>query len=76
MAVFGQPLSAAHPALTPHRRQNRIAVRAGTASGSTPRVAIEGCVGNQLLGGVAIDIIVLRYVPFAPYHVHLPKIGR
>ncbi len=43
---------------------------------SMPRVAVEGYVGNQLLGGVAIDIVVPRYVPFAPYHVHSPLVRR
>ena len=44
--------------------------------GSIPRVAVEGYAGSQLLGGVAIDIVVPKYVPFAPYHVYLPVVRR
>ena len=44
--------------------------------GSIPRVAVEGYAGSQLLGGVAIDIVVPKYVPFAPYHVYLPLVRR
>ena len=44
--------------------------------GSIPRVAVEGYAGSQLLGGVAIDIVVPRYVAFAPYHVYLPLVQR
>jgi len=44
--------------------------------GSIPRVAVEGYVGSQLLGGVVIDIVVPKYVDFAPYHVYLPLIRR
>jgi hypothetical protein len=31
--------------------------------GSVPRVAVEGYAGSQLLGGVAVDVIVPNYVP-------------
>ncbi len=44
--------------------------------GSIPRVAVEGYAGNQLLGGVVIDIVVPKYVPFAPYHVSLPLVSK
>ena len=44
--------------------------------GSIPRVAVEGYAGSQLLGGVAIDIVVPQYVPFAPYHMYLPLVRR
>ena len=40
--------------------------------GSIPRVAVEGYVGSQLLGGVVIDIVVPKYVDFVPYHIYLP----
>ena len=43
---------------------------------SIPRVAVEGYAGSQLLGGVAIDIVVPKYVPFAPYHAYLPLVRR
>ena len=29
----------------------------------------------EFVGGVAIDIVVPKYVPFAPYHVYLPLVG-
>jgi hypothetical protein len=44
--------------------------------GSIPRVAVEGYAGDQLLGGVVIDIVVPRYIPFAPYHVYLPVVRK
>jgi hypothetical protein len=38
-----------------------------------PRVAVEGYVGDQLLGGVAVEIIVPKYVLFdGSAHVYLP----
>jgi len=43
--------------------------------GSVPRVAVEGYAGSQLLGGVAVDVIVPRYVP-GFLHVYLPVIRR
>jgi hypothetical protein len=39
-------------------------------------VAVEGYVGNQLLGGVVIDIVVPKYVLFAPYHVYFPVVRK
>jgi hypothetical protein len=44
--------------------------------GSIPRVAVEGYAGSQLLGGVVIDIVVPKYVPFAPYHMYLPLVRK
>jgi hypothetical protein len=44
--------------------------------GSIPRVAVEGYAGSQLLGGVVIDIVVPKYVAFAPYHIYLPLIRK
>jgi len=45
--------------------------------GITPRVAIEGYVNGQLLGGVAVDIVVPRYILFdGKWHVYLPIIER
>jgi len=44
--------------------------------GSIPRVAIEGYAGSQLLGGVVIDVVVPKYVPFVPWRVYLPLILR
>jgi len=47
---------------------------------SIPRVAVEGYANNQLLGGVAIDLVVPHYVPkevlFIPYQVYLSLVRR
>lgn len=47
-----------------------------TPQDTIPRVAIEGYAGNQLLGGVVIDVVVPRYVLFAPYHVYMPAMRK
>jgi hypothetical protein len=45
--------------------------------GSLPRVAIEGYVGTQLLGGVVIEVVVPRYVLFdGLMRVFLPLLER
>jgi len=45
--------------------------------GITPSVAIEGYVNGQLLGGVADDIVVPRYMPFdGKWHVYFPVMQR
>ncbi len=45
--------------------------------GVTPRVAIEGYAGNELLGGVVMDVIVPRYAPFdGKLRVYLPLVAR
>lgn len=41
-----------------------------------PRIAVEGYAGNQLLGGVAVDVIVPKYVLFAPYQVYMPVVKK
>jgi hypothetical protein len=46
------------------------------SQGSIPRVAVEGYAGSQLLGGVVIDVVVPKYVPFVPWRVYLPLILR
>lgn len=43
----------------------RITPAGPTVQGTTPRVAIEGYIGSQLLGGVTVDIVV-------PYDVNKP----
>jgi hypothetical protein len=43
--------------------------------GTMPRVAVEGYVGSQLLGGVAVDVVVPNYMPYF-LHVYLPLIRR
>jgi len=43
---------------------------------SVPRVAVEGYAGSQFLGGVVIDVVVPKYIPFVPWHVYLPSILR
>ena len=45
--------------------------------GSIPRVAVEGYAGSQLLGGVVIDIMVPKYMPFdGKLHVYLPLLRK
>jgi len=45
--------------------------------GITPSVAIEGYVNGQLLGGVAVNVVVPRYVPFdGTLHVYLPLLWK
>jgi hypothetical protein len=44
--------------------------------GSVPRVAIEGYAGSTLLGGVVLDVLVPKYVPFGVRYVYLPLIRR
>jgi len=43
---------------------------------SIPRVAVEGYAGSQLLGGVVVDIVVPKFIPFAPYHMYLPAVKK
>jgi hypothetical protein len=31
---------------------------------------------TNVSGGVVVDIVVPKYVPFAPYHVYLPGVRR
>ena len=47
-----------------------------TPQGTIPRLAVEGYAGSQLLGGVAINIVVPAYIDFAPYHAYGPMISR
>ena len=45
--------------------------------GITPSVAIEGYVNGQLLGGVAVNVVVPRYIPFdGKLHVYLPLLRK
>ncbi|MFN8597730.1 MAG: hypothetical protein U0559_16295 [Anaerolineae bacterium] len=43
--------------------------------GSTPRVAVEGYAGSQLLGGVVVDVVVPQYLP-GFMRVQLPLIRK
>ncbi len=43
--------------------------------GSTPRVAVEGYAGSQLLGGVVMDVVVPNYMPYF-LRVYLPLIRK
>jgi len=43
--------------------------------GNVPRIAVEGYVGSQLLGGVAVDVVVPNYIPYF-LHAYLPLIRR
>jgi len=41
--------------------------------GSHPRVAVEGYINGQLMGGVVLDILVPQYKPFDGFlHTYLP----
>jgi hypothetical protein len=56
-----------------------VSVIAGSPvpQGSTPRMAVEGYVGSQLLGGVVIDIKMPNYAPFdGKLHVYLPMLSK
>lgn len=45
--------------------------------GSQPRVAVEGYAGDQLLGGIVVEIVVPRYVPYdGRLHLYLPMLSR
>jgi len=45
--------------------------------GITPSVAIEGHVNGQLVSGVAVNVIVPRYIPFdGNLHIYLPLLRR
>lgn len=42
---------------------------------SVPRVAVEAYIDSQLLGGVAVDVVVPRSVPFdGRHHLYLPMV--
>jgi len=61
--------------------QTTVTVRVLTGSpiqqGRVPRLAVEGYAGNQLLGGIAIDIVVPNYVFFdGKLHVYLPLVEK
>ncbi len=43
--------------------------------GSMPRVAVQGYAGSQLLGGVAVDVVVPNYVP-GFLHAYLPLVRK
>ena len=56
-----------------------VSVMAGSpiAQGAMPRVAVEGYVGNILLGGVVIEIMTPLYMPFdGKINVFLPVVRR
>ena len=53
-----------------------VAPGAPAPQNSVPRVAVEGYRDNQLLGGVAIDVVIPSYAPFARNHQYLPLVGR
>ncbi|MBP6440628.1 MAG: Ig-like domain-containing protein [Caldilineaceae bacterium] len=51
-----------------------VAPGAPAPQNSVPRVAVEGYANNQLLGGVAIDVVIPGYAPFARTHLYLPLV--
>lgn len=45
--------------------------------GSRPRVAVEGSIGTQLLGGVVVEVLAPIYHPFdGKLHMYLPQVLR
>jgi hypothetical protein len=56
-----------------------VTIRPGmpVAQGAQQGIAVEGFVDGQLIGGVAIDVIVPSYVDFThPFQVYLPMMSR
>jgi len=66
--------------LTPGQQTTvTVSVIAGSPvpQGSTPRVAVEGYAGSELLGGVVISVLVPDYRPFdGKVHLFLPLVSR
>jgi hypothetical protein len=77
---WGVDVSPAQVNLAPGEQTTvTIRVIAGSplSQGSTPRVAVEGYAGGQLLGGVTIDIVVPNYQPFDGYlRIYAPHISK
>jgi hypothetical protein len=44
--------------------------------GTQPKIAVEGYIGDQLIGGVVLGVVVPKYVTFMPYRVYLPLVIR
>ncbi len=74
MSVFPPSLTLAPGAHQPVT----ITVSPASASvqGTTPRLAVEGYVNDELLGGVALTIVVPNYAPMGGYRVFLPLVVR
>lgn len=56
-----------------------ITIRPGLAAvqGTQPRVAVEGYVDDQLIGGVVVEVMIPRHVAAGPKHkVYLPLVLR
>ncbi len=56
-----------------------VSIVPGSAAvqGTIVRAAVEGYVGSQLIGGVAVDTVIPRYQPFDGHlHVYLPLMRR
>jgi hypothetical protein len=79
-ADWAVDVSPAQVTLGPHELTDvTVRVEAGSplAQGSTPRVAVEGYIGNQLLGGVTIQTVVPGYRFFdGNLRVYLPVVKR
>ncbi len=45
-----------------------------SVQGTQPKVAVEGYIGDQLIGGVVLSVVVPKYVAFKPYRVYLPLV--
>ena len=79
-ADWGVALSSRQLTLGPGEHQPvtvRILPAAASAQGTVPRVAIEGYVDDQVLGGVEFRVIIPTYTPFATgLRVFLPLVLR
>ncbi len=47
-----------------------------SVQGTQPRIAVEGYIGDQLIGGVVLGIVVPQYVAFIPHQIYLPLVLR
>jgi len=47
-----------------------------SVQGTQPKIAVEGYIGDQLIGGVVLGVVVPKYVTFMPYRVYLPLVIR
>jgi hypothetical protein len=47
-----------------------------SVQGTQPKVAVEGYIGDQLIGGVVLKVVVPRYVSFLPHQIYLPVVAK
>ncbi len=67
------------PLLQPGERISvTVSIQAGTAAaqGTTPRATVEGYIGNELIGGVAFDVLLPLASVAEAKSIYLPSIQR